>query len=121
MHRRTFLRSAAVTAVASGLPARAAAASSAAPATIRPKRLAPGDTVSLVAPANATFNTVDLEIARESLAALGFKVRVSEHLLERHGYLAGQDKARAEDINRAFGDKSVAAVHAIRGGWGSAR
>ena len=77
--------------------------------------------MALVSPANATFNTVDLEIARESLQALGFKVRNSEHMMERHGYLAGEDKARADDINKAFADKSVAAVHAIRGGWGSAR
>ena len=42
-------------------------------------------------------------------------------MMERHGYLAGDDKARADDINKAFADTSVAAVHAIRGGWGSAR
>ena len=106
-------------AVASSLstPARAAEAAT----TIKPKRLAQGDTVMLVAPANATFNTVDLQIAKESLEALGFKVRVGAHLLDRHGYLAGDDKARADDINKAFADTSVSAVHAIRGGWGSAR
>jgi muramoyltetrapeptide carboxypeptidase len=48
-------------------------------------------------------------------------VRIGAHLLDRHGYLAGNDKARAGDINAAFADASVAAVHAIRGGWGSAR
>jgi muramoyltetrapeptide carboxypeptidase len=74
-----------------------------------------------VSPASATFNTVDLQIAKESLEALGFKVRVSPHMMERHGYLAGDDKARADDINKAFADTSVAAVHAIRGGWGSSR
>jgi muramoyltetrapeptide carboxypeptidase len=124
MNRRRFVQSLGIASLATQLPATqaaAASASTAAPATIKPKRLASGDTVSLVAPANATFNTVDLEIARESLSALGFKVRVSEHLLARHGYLAGEDKARADDINKAFADKSVAAVHAIRGGWGSAR
>ena len=105
--------------MASQLPSSPAGASS--PALLRPRRLAPGDTVALVSPANATFNTVDLQIARESLEALGFKVRQSAHMMERHGYLAGADKARAEDINKAFADTSVAAVHAIRGGWGSAR
>jgi len=75
----------------------------------------------LVSPASATFNTVDLQIAKESLEALGFKVKTGSHMLERHGNLAGEDKARAEDINKAFADKSIAAVHAIRGGWGSAR
>src|SRR3954469_23988705 len=118
MNRRRFVQSIGALSLASQIPARAAAAS---PATIKPKRLAPGDTVMLVSPASATFNTVDLQIARESLEALGFKVKTGEHLLERHGYLAGSDKARADDINKAFADSSVAAVHAIRGGWGSAR
>jgi muramoyltetrapeptide carboxypeptidase len=123
MNRRRFVQSLGVAALATQLPApRAAApAGAAAPAAIKPKRLAPGDTVALVSPASATFNTVDLQIARESLEALGFKVRTGEHMLERHGNLAGEDKARAEDLNKAFADKSVAAVHAIRGGWGSAR
>jgi muramoyltetrapeptide carboxypeptidase len=118
MNRRLFLASLAATTVASQLSRRADAASA---PSIKPKRLAPGDTVALVSPASATFNSVDLQIARESLEALGFKVKAGEHMLERHGYLAGEDKARAEDINKAFADKSVAAVHAIRGGWGSAR
>ena len=87
----------------------------------KPKRLAAGDTVALVSPASATFNSIDLQIAKESLEALGFKVRAGDHMMERHGNLAGADKARAEDINKAFADKSVHAVHAIRGGWGSAR
>jgi muramoyltetrapeptide carboxypeptidase len=119
MHRRDLLRAGVVTAAAAAVPIRAGEA--AAPSIVKPNRLSPGDTVELVAPANATFNSVDLQIARESLEALGFKVKVGAHLLDRHGYLAGDDKARAEDINKAFADKSVAAVHAIRGGWGSAR
>ena len=117
MQRREFLQSAVMAAAASALPAPAHAAAKA----VKPKRLAPGDTVMLVAPANATFNSIELQIARESLEALGFKVRVGAHLLDRHGYLAGDDKARADDINKAFADSSVSAVHAIRGGWGSAR
>src|SRR6476646_519310 len=118
MQRREFLGAAAAAAVAAALPVRSRAA--AAP-IVNPKRLAAGDTVMLVAPANATFETVELQIARESLEALGFKVKIGAHVLDRHGYLAGDDKARADDINRAFADTSVAAVHAIRGGWGSAR
>jgi muramoyltetrapeptide carboxypeptidase len=117
MNRREFVGSLGVAAVGS----RLAIAATAEDRIVKPKRLAAGDTVTLVAPANATFNTVDLQIAQESLEALGFKVRVGAHLLDRHGYLAGDDKARADDINKAFADRSVAAVHAIRGGWGSAR
>src|SRR6266576_43299 len=104
MNRRRFVQSLGIASLAAQLRGRpiSAASAEAAPTTIKPRRLVSGDTVALVSPANATFNTVDLEIARESLIALGFKVRNSEHMLERHGYLAGEDKARAEDINKAF-------------------
>lgn len=121
MHRRHFLGSAvaATAAAAFGLPRLAGAQPR--PAVVKPKRLAPGDTVGLVAPANATFNSIELQIAKESLEALGLKVRVGTHLLDRHGYLAGQDKDRADDINRFFADTSVRAVLPIRGGWGSSR
>jgi muramoyltetrapeptide carboxypeptidase len=119
MNRRQFVQSLGVATLATQLPATPASAAAA--ATVKPKRLAPGDTVALVSPASATFNSLDLQIARESLEALGFKVKPGEHMMQRHGNLAGDDKARAEDINRAFADRSVAAIHAIRGGWGSAR
>ena len=119
MNRRRFVQSLGAAAVAAQLPSPTLHA--AAPAAVKPKRLAAGDTVALVSPASATFNSIDLQIATESLEALGFKVRAGEHMMERHGNLAGADKARAEDINKAFADRSVQAVHAIRGGWGSAR
>jgi muramoyltetrapeptide carboxypeptidase len=120
MQRRRFLQSAAFASASAALPLTTARGAEP-PTVLKPKRLAPGQTVMLVAPANATFNTVELQIAKESLEALGFTVKIGAHLLDRHGYLAGDDKARADDINTAFADKTVAAVHAIRGGWGSAR
>lgn len=121
MNRRHFLGTtlAASAAAAFGGPRFVSAQPRAAPT--KPRRLAAGDTVGLVAPANATFQTVDLQVAIESLEALGFKVLVGGHLLDRHGYLAGQDRDRAADINRFFADPSVRAVLPIRGGWGSSR
>ena len=121
MQRREFLQSAAMVSAAATLPRVSSPRSAEPPAVLKPKRLASGDTVTLVAPANATFEPADLQIATESLEALGFKVKAGSHLLDRHGYLAGDDKARADDINKAFADPTVAAVVAIRGGWGSAR
>ena len=117
MNRRQFVQSLGAAALATQLPpARLGAA-----AAVRPKRLRAGDTIALVSPASATFSSIDLQIAKESLEALGFKVTPAEHVLARHGYLAGPDQARADDINKAFADKSIAGIHAIRGGWGSAR
>lgn len=118
MHRRRFVQSLGVAGVAATTMSwsNVEAAS-----TIRPRRLSPGDTVALVSPATATFQSIDVQIAKESLEALGLKVRLGDHLMDRHGYLAGDDKARAGDINALFADRGVAAIHPIRGGWGSSR
>ncbi len=102
MYRRHFLGAAAASVTAAlAWPHRLTAQR---PPAVKPKRLTTGDTVALVAPASATFNTLDLQIAQESLEALGLKVKVGGHLLDRHGYLAGQDRDRAGDINRVFAD-----------------
>jgi muramoyltetrapeptide carboxypeptidase len=121
MNRRAFIGAlAAVPAAGVALPA--VQNSSPRPAAqVLPPRLAAGDTVGIVAPASATFQTVDVAIARESLEALGLRVKIGAHLLARHGYLAGDDKDRAADINGFFADNSIKAVLPIRGGWGSSR
>ena len=109
------------------IPAAGAALSSrqsAPPRAIQPllpPRLAEGQTVGIVAPASATFQTVDLAIAQESLQALGLKSKLGRHVLARHGYLAGADRDRAADINAFFDDDGISAVLPIRGGWGSSR
>ena len=48
-------------------------------------------------------------------------VKKSEHLLDRYGYLAGTDEARASDVNAQFADPEVKGIVAVRGGWGCAR
>ena len=119
MTRRDFL--VAASASAAVLAARRTSAQSATPAVLKPRRLQPGDVVGVVAPATATYQQVELDIVRESLEALGLKVRTGEHVMNRYGSLAGADLDRAQDINRFFADRDVRAVLPTRGGWGSAR
>ncbi|MGB7450607.1 MAG: LD-carboxypeptidase [Lysobacterales bacterium] len=88
---------------------------------LKPPRLQAGDTVALINPAGATFHPEDVLIARESLAALGLKMKTGEHLLDRYGYLAGTDKDRASDVNSMFADREVKAILTLRGGWGCNR
>jgi muramoyltetrapeptide carboxypeptidase len=118
MHRRGFLQTIGLASLAAPLVVPRSAAT---PSILKPKRLVAGNTIALVSPASATFESIEVQIAKESLEALGLTVRLGEHLLERHGYLGGDDKARAADINALFADKDVAAIHPIRGGWGSSR
>lgn len=93
---------------------------SSAPA-IRPPRLRKGSTVALVSPASAVAESMSIEIARESLMALGLDVRMGSHHRDRYGYLAGTDRDRAADLNRMFADPEVDGIFALRGGWGAAR
>ena len=88
---------------------------------IKPKRLAPGDTVGLVLPASAEFEADDIAVAREQLELLGFKVVIGAHAYDRHGYFAGTDRDRADDLNRMFADDRIAGVVCYTGGWGSPR
>lgn len=123
--RRAFVQHSVAATVAAGLAPSVSAqpvARGVAGAGVRkPRRLRIGDTVGVVDPASATWDPLDVDIAVESLAVLGLKARLGAHLLDRRGYLAGTDEDRAADVMAMFTDRSVAAVHALRGGWGSAR
>ncbi|MCF6237451.1 MAG: LD-carboxypeptidase, partial [Candidatus Marinimicrobia bacterium] len=90
-------------------------------ATLKPPRLKTGDTVGLINPAGATFHHDDVAIAEETLAALDLKMKAGEHLLDRYGYLAGTDQARADDVNSMYADPAVNAIITLRGGWGCNR
>lgn len=90
------------------------------------KRLLPGplkkgDTVGLVSPSAATPDRIQFEFARETMEALGLKVKFGEHLRERRGHLAGADANRAADLNSMFADPEVKAIICLRGGSGAAR
>jgi muramoyltetrapeptide carboxypeptidase len=121
--RRTVLTSSlASVASLTAFSQRGASAQSSSPRPlVRPSRLQPGDTVGLVNPAGATWSTIDVDIVRESFEAMGLKVKVGAHVLDRHGYLAGTDANRAADLNAMFADRTVKGVVCIRGGWGCAR
>jgi muramoyltetrapeptide carboxypeptidase len=125
MERRGFLALAGGTALGLGAAGPAHAASSPDSGSdsppVKPPRLRAGDVAGLVAPASASFLSADVEVAQEVARAFGLEPRLGAHVRDRHGYLAGRDEDRAEDVNRFFADPSVKAVLAIQGGWGCAR
>lgn len=52
---------------------------------------------------------------------MGLRVKVGRFVRDRYAYLAGQDRDRAADLDSMFANREVAAVLALRGGWGAAR
>jgi muramoyltetrapeptide carboxypeptidase len=88
---------------------------------LRPRRLAPGQTVGMVAPSAAPNEPERIRFAIDTVESLGFKVKPGAHLFDREGYLAGADAARAADLNAMFADDGVDAIWCVRGGYGASR
>ncbi|MET0249891.1 MAG: LD-carboxypeptidase [Sphingobium sp.] len=119
INRRTLVAAAGASLVASAM--RPAPLDAAVAPVRKPARLRAGDTVGLIEPAGFTADRFDLDLVRETVAAMGLKPKMARHLGERDGYLAGSDADRAADVNAMFADPQVRAVFAVRGGWGCAR
>ncbi|MGE0681183.1 MAG: LD-carboxypeptidase [Candidatus Binatia bacterium] len=86
----------------------------------KPPRLHRGDLVAVVSPA-AAVQAETLQRGSETLAQLGFTVRVGEHALDRHRFLAGTDADRAAELTAMFQDSGVRAIFCSRAGYGSGR
>ncbi len=115
--RRTMIQ----TAAAAAWLAPMAAQADPLPPRRKPPRLRRGDVVGLVEPAWFTPDSFEIEQVLATIRAMGLVPRPATHLLDRYGYLAGRDEARAGDLNAMYADTEVKAIFAVRGGWGCAR
>ncbi|MBV8454383.1 MAG: LD-carboxypeptidase [Deltaproteobacteria bacterium] len=87
---------------------------------IKPPALRPGDTVGVVALA-AAVDSAGLERGVVAISDLGYRVKLSPHVLNRAGVFAGEDKLRAGEFTAFFRDPEVKGVFGARGGYGSGR
>jgi len=84
------------------------------------KPLKPGDTIGLIAPAGKIDQDRILK-AIANLELLGLKVHYDKNILDRHGYLAGTDQRRLDEIHRMYSDSNIHGIWCIRGGYGTTR
>lgn len=78
------------------------------------------ETIGVVAPASPEDNaTISGKIS--TIKKYGFKVVEGPHLYDKKGYLAGEDKDRADDINKFFANPEIDAIICFRGGYGCMR
>ena len=87
----------------------------------RPPAPERGTRVALVAPAGPLRGADDLRRAEANARSLAWEPIPGKHVLERTGYLAGDDRARLSDLNAALGDDSIGVVWCARGGYGAMR
>jgi muramoyltetrapeptide carboxypeptidase len=86
-----------------------------------PKHLSEGDTIGIVSPSSAIFDSEPYEIAVENFEAMGLKVKLGKYVKSRYGHLAGTDEERASELNDMFADTEISGIVALRGGSGAAR
>jgi muramoyltetrapeptide carboxypeptidase len=89
--------------------------------TLKAPRLRRGDCIGIVSPASAPSAQEKIDKGIRYLEGLGYRVKVGRHVMDEHGYLAGSDEHRVEDFNEMLRDRTVKAVIAIRGGYGTPR
>ncbi len=88
--------------------------------TIIPPPLRKGDTIGLISPAsNADDERVDKAIS--NLQAMGLKVIEGNFLREKHGFIAGTDKQRLDDLHNMYKNPDIDAIWCVRGGYGTTR
>ncbi len=88
--------------------------------SVRPPRLKPGDTIGIVAPAGP-FDSEKFMKGKTVLESMGFQTFFDEGIFQKHGFLAGTDIQRTDQLNRLFADPTVQAIACARGGYGSIR
>jgi muramoyltetrapeptide carboxypeptidase len=86
----------------------------------KPPRLRRGDTIGVISPA-AAVQADAVQRGCAALERLDFVVRVGEHALDRHRFLAGTDQARLAELTAMLRDPTVRAVFCARAGYGSGR
>lgn len=89
---------------------------------VKPRALKPGDTVGLVAPSSYIFDVWRIDEAVTRLEAdLGLRSKLGRYVKGRHGYMAGTEKERLEDLHAMFADPTVSGVFYLGGGYGTTR
>jgi len=87
---------------------------------LKPRALVPGDRIALVSPASP-FARDEFDKGVAELRALGFTPVYDESVFAKRGYVSGPPDARARALRAAWADPSIAALIAVRGGYGSAQ
>lgn len=87
-----------------------------------PRKLRPGDTVRVVAPARSRAFVLEHDhrsVIAERFAALGLRLTYGEHVDERDDFDSSSITSRVADLHAAWADPEVAAILTVIGGFNS--
>jgi muramoyltetrapeptide carboxypeptidase len=90
-------------------------------APMKPPALPDNATIAVVAPGTSPQTRSGTEQAVQYFEARGHRVVLGRHHRKVHGYLAGTDAERAEDLQWALSEPGIDMVLPLEGGYGTAR
>ncbi len=88
---------------------------------VKPKKLSKGDVIGIISPASSPDDLTRIENGVKYFEKLGYRVEIGRNVGKYHGYLAGTNEERLEDLHGMFNNKNVKAIICVRGGYGSPR
>ena len=88
---------------------------------VKPPALPDNATIAVVAPASPPQERSGIEQATAYFESRGHEVVFGPNHRKVHGYLAGSDEERAADLQWALSEPGIDMVHALEGGYGTAR
>ena len=88
---------------------------------VKPPALPEQATIAVVAPASPPQTRSEIEQATAYFESRGHEVVFGPNVRKVHGYLAGTDEERAADLQWALSEPGIDMVHALEGGYGTAR
>jgi muramoyltetrapeptide carboxypeptidase len=85
---------------------------------IKPPALKSGDRIAVVSPASS-FSRAEFDLGIAEIGRLGFEPVYDDTVFETSMFTAGSAAVRAAAFKRAWEDPEIAALLAVRGGYGS--
>ena len=85
---------------------------------IRPPALKAGDRIAIVSPASS-FNRDEFDLGVAEIRRLGYQPVYDDSIFAKSMFTSGSPTVRAQAFKRSWDDPGVAALLAVRGGYGS--
>ncbi len=79
-----------------------------------------GDAIGFITPAGF-IDEEKLSIAVKNIEAFGLNVFYYDSVLEKSGYLAGNDESRLKEFHSMYENNDIKAIICVRGGYGTTR
>ena len=91
------------------------------PRLVRPRPLEPGGAIGVAAASSPFENRSEIDRGIRWYEERGFRVSLARGVHARDDYVAGDARARAEDLNALFADPEVDVIQMLRGGYGASQ